>query len=171
MSNSKQDTVKFPLGNNLFVTVNCFRNKPQVHLRHFVEIVPHDDKKKKSFVVPTKKGIVLNPNQAQQLNLIFPRVISELQKVMGAQTADYQPHASEMSSSGYFPSFTTPPAPPLQQHSSLASGTEINIQPNSTARLPPSSSSSTEQYPIFQRTDEMDSSIIPPSFQEFCESY
>ena len=92
MVDNTQDRVKFPLGNDLYATVNVWREKPQLHFRYFREVASVNDSSK-TFVIPTKNGVVLNPSQAHQLSLAFPRLISELQRVMEALSTpkQYQP--------------------------------------------------------------------------------
>ena len=78
---------RFPLGNDLYTSVNLWNGVPLVHIRHFKTIVspfpPH-----KSVQIATKSGICMNEEQFRALVITLPTVISELDKVKTSIAAE-----------------------------------------------------------------------------------
>ena len=54
--------VKFPLGNNLYLTLSNFRGQQNIHIRTFVSVPSFFDPNQQ-VVVPTKKGITITKQQ------------------------------------------------------------------------------------------------------------
>ena len=84
---SKPIERRFPLGNDLYTSVNLWNGVPLVHIRHFKTIVspfpPH-----KSVQIATKSGICMNEEQFRALVITLPTVISELDKVKTSIAAE-----------------------------------------------------------------------------------
>ena len=84
---SKPKERKFPLGNELYTSVNLWNGAPLVHIRHFKTVVspfpPH-----KSIQIATKSGICMNEEQFRALVITLPTVISELDKVKNSIDAE-----------------------------------------------------------------------------------
>ena len=74
---AKAKETKFPLGNELFASVNIWNGVPLVHIRHFKTLEspypPH-----KTIQIPTKSGVCMSEQQFRELILTFSNVLSEL---------------------------------------------------------------------------------------------
>ena len=68
--------IRFPLGNELYLTVGVFMGKPLVHIRRFM--TSQSQISGKTLVKPTKVGICLNEAQLSQLILNLPSVLAVL---------------------------------------------------------------------------------------------
>ena len=61
------EETRIPLGDGKFLTVNVFRNQIKIHIREFFQ-------HKNGFMVPTKRGITINPDQWKALGEHVPVV-------------------------------------------------------------------------------------------------
>ncbi|KAI8482672.1 hypothetical protein Bbelb_395520 [Branchiostoma belcheri] len=65
-TNLKPHEVRLPLGDNVFLTVGMFRNKPIINVRQFYHPDPADVNKMR----PGKKGLALTPKQWAKLKAL-----------------------------------------------------------------------------------------------------
>ena len=81
MERTKGET-KFPLGGDLFLTVNLWKGQPKIHIRKFKAlrslITPG-----KVTVIPTRFGVCLDKRQFEQVLKNMPAIFSELSTMTG----------------------------------------------------------------------------------------
>ena len=71
----EQSEVRFPLGNNLYLTAVMFKNQPLVHIRYFRKM-PSAITPGKTLMIPTQRGICLNEIQLSQMIMNLPSIVS-----------------------------------------------------------------------------------------------
>ena len=71
--------VRFPLGNELFLTVSFYKDRPLIHIRQF-KTGPSWRTPGETVLYPTKYGVCLKDDQASQLLHHLPSAISELKR-------------------------------------------------------------------------------------------
>ena len=71
--------VRFPLGNELFLTVSFYKDRPLIHIRQF-KTGPSWRTPGETVLYPTKYGVCLKDDQASQLLHHLPSAISEIKR-------------------------------------------------------------------------------------------
>lgn len=121
----KSEEIKFPLGNNLYVSVSKWRGISKIHIRNF-KTLTSPLSPNKCVLVPTRSGICLSPEQFQTLLSHSDGVDRELQKLATTAVVDVkqEPEIGDFQSTSQ-----TPLRTPLRERQPSAGKSRLHLAP------------------------------------------